>query len=96
MEELNHEAVSRYELIVAVRDQGTPPKRDRARVIVNALDHNDHAPEFVEENFEGLVFSAAPVGTSVMQMIGMDRDQGINAEILYSILSGWEHLLLAV
>ena len=72
-----------------VRDSGTRlPKRGFARVIVNVIDHNDHAPEFLSAEYEGHVFSTAAAGTSVLQVQALDRDKGINAEVTYSILSG--------
>jgi len=88
LEELNREAVARHELTVMVRDQGTPSKRCLARIIINVLDNNDHAPEFLEGRYEGRVYSTAPLGTSVLQVIAVDRDKGINAEIKYAIVSG--------
>lgn len=85
---LNHEAVSRHELTVMVRDQGTPSKRSLARIVINVLDHNDNAPEFFMSVLEGRVHATAPLGTSVLQVMAIDRDKGSNAEIHYSIISG--------
>lgn len=85
---LNREANSHHELIIMVRDQGTPPKRSLARVVINVLDHNDHAPEFLADAFEGRVFETAAIGTSVVQVLATDKDKGENARIKYSILSG--------
>ncbi len=85
---LNREAISRHELTVMVRDQGTPSKRSLTRVIVNIEDHNDHAPEFLTSHFEGRVFETAIIGTSILQVAAKDRDKGKNAEIKYSIVSG--------
>ena len=87
-DQLNREAISRHELTIMVRDQGTPSKRSLARVIVNIEDHNDHAPEFLASQFEGRVFETAAVGSSVVQVVASDRDKDKNAQIKYSIVSG--------
>lgn len=52
------------------------------------MDHNDHAPEFLESSFEGKVFESAAVGTSVVQCTAIDKDRGDNARISYTIVSG--------
>jgi protocadherin Fat 1/2/3 len=89
VEELNHEATARHELTVMVRDGGSRmPKRGFARVVVNVVDHNDHAPEFLSSEYEGHVYSTAAAGTSVLQVQAWDRDKGLNAEVSYSIASG--------
>lgn len=88
LQELNREAVSRHELTVMVRDQGALSKRSLAKVIIHVLDHNDHAPEFLEETVNGWIYSSAPVGSQVLQVIAYDADRGGNAEIRYSITSG--------
>lgn len=38
--------------------------------------------------FEGQVFETSATGTSVLQVIAVDRDKGKNAQLSYSILSG--------
>lgn len=91
--ELNREAIAKHELTIMVRDQGTPSKRSLARVIIYIEDHNDHAPEFLVDTFEGRVFETATIGTNVLQVMAIDRDKGMNAEIKYSIVSGKQFLV---
>ena len=88
IEPLDREVMSHHELTVMVRDQGHPSKRSFARVLITALDRNDHSPQFLATTFEGRVFETAAVGTAVVQVIAADRDSGSNAEIKYSIISG--------
>lgn len=71
-----------------VRDQGFPSKRSYAKVIINIVDNNDHAPQFLSETFEGRVFETAAIGSNVVQVLAVDRDKGKNAEVRYSIISG--------
>ena len=87
-EPLNREAMHQHDLIVMVRDQGTPSKRGLARVSIAIDDHNDHAPEFLAQHFEGRVLETAAPGTGVLQVLATDRDAGVNAQISYSIVSG--------
>lgn len=75
-------------LTVMVKDQGTPSKRNYARVIVRVHDHNDHAPEFVSPIIQGKVFETSDVGTTVAKIVAIDRDRNENARIVYSITSG--------
>ena len=94
-EPLNREAMSQHELTLMVRDQGTPSRRGLARVTIIVQDHNDHAPDFLAPLVEGRVLETAVVGTSVLQVMAMDRDAGVNAQITYSIVSGefiWEEI----
>ncbi|XP_015586979.1 fat-like cadherin-related tumor suppressor homolog isoform X2 [Cephus cinctus] len=85
---LDRESIEEHVLTVMVRDQGTPAKRNYARVIVAVHDHNDHAPEFTSEIIQGKVFETSPVGTVVVQVYAIDRDRGDNSRITYSITSG--------
>lgn len=85
---LDREAIEEHVLTVMVRDQGTPAKRNYARVVVTVHDHNDHTPEFISEIIQGKVFETSPIGTAVVQVYAIDRDRGENARISYTITSG--------
>ncbi|XP_042896565.1 fat-like cadherin-related tumor suppressor homolog isoform X3 [Parasteatoda tepidariorum] len=85
---LDHETAQRHILTVAVMDSGTPSKRCFTRLEINVFDHNDHAPQFLTSMFEGQVFETAAIGTSVLQVIAIDRDKGKNAQLSYSVVSG--------
>ena len=85
---LNRETLNRHQLTIMVRDQATPSKRSLARVVVYVIDHNDHAPAFLQDSYEGRVFETAAVGTNVLRVVAVDRDVGENAKLDYSIVSG--------
>ncbi|XP_076767085.1 FAT atypical cadherin kugelei isoform X6 [Xylocopa sonorina] len=87
-EVLDRETIEEHVLTVMVKDQGTPAKRNYARVIVTVHDHNDHAPEFISEIIQGKVYETSPIGAAVVQVYAIDRDRGENARITYSITSG--------
>ncbi|XP_053598514.1 fat-like cadherin-related tumor suppressor homolog isoform X2 [Microplitis demolitor] len=85
---LDRETIEEHILTVMVRDQGTPAKRNYARVIVTVHDHNDHVPEFTNEMIHGKIYETSPIGAGVVQVNAIDRDRGDNARITYSITSG--------
>ncbi|KAK2891240.1 hypothetical protein Q8A67_013883 [Cirrhinus molitorella] len=87
-EKLDHETMQRHILTVMVRDQGVPVKSNVVRVIINVEDSNDNAPWFASSRYTARVFETAAIGSSVLQVTALDKDKGINAEILYSIDSG--------
>uniref|UniRef100_A0A673JPD3 Protocadherin Fat 1-like n=1 Tax=Sinocyclocheilus rhinocerous TaxID=307959 RepID=A0A673JPD3_9TELE len=74
-EKLDHETMHRHILTVMVRDQDVP-------------DSNDNAPWFTSSQYTARVFETAAIGSSVLQVTALDKDKGLNAEILYSIDSG--------
>lgn len=75
-----------------VKDQGTPSKRNYARIVVTVHDHNDHPPEFTSQLIQGKVYETASIGTAVVQVFAIDRDRGENAKITYTITSGNRHV----
>ncbi|KAJ8383464.1 hypothetical protein AAFF_G00220600 [Aldrovandia affinis] len=87
-ERLDHETMRRHILTVMVRDQDIPVKRNLVRVIVDVEDTNDNAPWFTGAPYLGRVYESATVGTAVLQVTALDKDKGLNAEIVYSIESG--------
>lgn len=86
------ETIDEHILIVMVKDQGTPSKRNYAKVVVNVFDHNDHAPEFFSSIIEGKVFETSDSGSEVAKILAIDRDKDLNAKIVYSIVSGTSSL----
>lgn len=85
---LDRELISEHVLIVIVKDQGTPAKRNYAKVFIKVRDHNDHTPEFTTKIIQGKVFETAAVGSNVVTVYATDRDLGENGRINYSIISG--------
>ncbi|XP_030245298.1 fat-like cadherin-related tumor suppressor homolog isoform X2 [Drosophila navojoa] len=87
-QKLDFEKTSQHILIAFVKDQGTPGKRNYAKLIVNVHDHNDHPPEFTAKIIQSKVPESAAMGSKIVQVMAIDRDSGKNAEIRYSIISG--------
>ncbi|XP_064544890.1 fat-like cadherin-related tumor suppressor homolog isoform X2 [Drosophila montana] len=87
-QKLDFEKTSQHILIAFVKDQGTPGKRDYAKIIVNVHDHNDHYPEFTTKIIQSKVPESATIGSKLVQVTAIDRDSGKNAELRYSIITG--------
>ncbi|XP_061389779.1 fat-like cadherin-related tumor suppressor homolog [Musca vetustissima] len=87
-QKLDYERNKLHELIVIAKDQGTPAKRNYAKIIVSIYDHNDHSPEFTSKMLQSKIPESAVVGSKVIHVSATDRDSGKNGEIMYSIISG--------
>lgn len=85
---LDRELIAEHILIVIAKDQGTPAKRNYAKIIITVHDNNDHPPEFTSKIIQGKVYETAIIGTRVVQVYAIDRDTGNNAKITYSIVGG--------
>ncbi|KAJ8254969.1 hypothetical protein GJAV_G00199440 [Gymnothorax javanicus] len=87
-EELDFETLPVHTLILMVRDQEIPMKRNFVKAVINVEDCNDHSPVFMSSRYEANVLNLAAVGTTVLQTKALDKDTGSNAEIIYSFHSG--------
>lgn len=78
-----------YDLVAEARDQGTPYRSARVSVHVIVSDVNDNSPEIVDPQEDVVsVREEQPAGTEVVRVRAIDRDNGHNATITYSILKG--------
>ncbi|XP_039607150.1 protocadherin Fat 4 isoform X1 [Polypterus senegalus] len=82
---LDREITPFYQLLVEVEDRGTPKKVGYLQVNVTIQDVNDNPPVFEHENYESSVPEDSEVGASVLRVAALDRDEGANADIRYSL-----------
>lgn len=76
-------------MVAEARDQGTPYRSARVAVRVIVTDVNDNAPDIVDPQEDVVsVREEQPAGTEVVRIRAIDRDNGYNASISYSILKG--------
>ncbi|XP_058504924.1 protocadherin Fat 2 isoform X2 [Solea solea] len=87
-EELDYETISVHTLIVMVRDQEIPVKRNFVKVVIHVEDCNDHSPAFLSPRYEATISNLAPTGSEVIRVKALDKDMGSNADISYSLHSG--------
>ncbi|KAG7234873.1 hypothetical protein INR49_003683 [Caranx melampygus] len=84
-EELDYETISVHTLIVMVRDQEIPVKRNFVKVVVHVEDCNDHSPAFLSPRYEASISNLAPAGSEVVQVKALDKDVGRNIDNIFSI-----------
>ncbi|XP_076362821.1 cadherin-related tumor suppressor-like [Tachypleus tridentatus] len=85
---LDRETQSLYNLIISANDQAWPIERQLSstvQVTIIMKDINDMSPEFISPN-KTSVFENTPVNTVVMAVKAVDRDEGRNSYIEYSLI----------
>ncbi|KAM3866939.1 protocadherin Fat 2 [Diretmus argenteus] len=87
-EKLDYEKISVHTLIIMVRDQEIPVKRNFVKAVVYVEDCNDHSPTFLSPRYEASISNLAPTGSEVIRVKALDKDMGSNADISYSLHSG--------
>ncbi|XP_055546785.1 protein dachsous [Wyeomyia smithii] len=83
---LDREIKPNYTLSVVATDTGNPPLHAAKTIFLTVTDINDNAPEFEKEIYHANVMEVADPGTSVIQVTALDRDEGNNSAIAYSLL----------
>ncbi|XP_071401892.1 cadherin EGF LAG seven-pass G-type receptor 1-like, partial [Centroberyx affinis] len=86
----DRESLSQYQLIVEANDQGRDPgpRSATATVYISVEDENDNYPQFSEKRYVVQVLENVAVNTKVAQVKATDKDEGNNAKVHYSIVSG--------
>ncbi|XP_070693236.1 protocadherin alpha-4-like isoform X3 [Pempheris klunzingeri] len=82
---LDREKQSTIRLTVTAVDGGNPPKSGTSRIVVNVLDINDNAPLFSSSLYKARIFENLPVGKTVIVLNATDADEGLNADIEFSL-----------
>ncbi|XP_058596968.1 cadherin EGF LAG seven-pass G-type receptor 1 isoform X1 [Neofelis nebulosa] len=87
---VDREEAAAYQLLVEANDQGRNPGPLSATATVHIVveDDNDNYPQFSEKRYVVQVPEDVAVNTPVLRVQASDRDQGQNAAIHYSIVSG--------
>lgn len=85
---LDREERSNYTLEIIAKDRGEPPRSSSTTVTVTVLDENDNSPVFDPRQYTNTVAENASIGASVLQVSAMDRDEGANGRVQYSIAMG--------
>lgn len=86
----DRETMTQYKLIVEANDQGRDPgpRNATAIVYITVEDENDNYPQFSEKRYVVQVPENVAVNTQVARVEATDKDEGNNARVLYSIISG--------
>ncbi|XP_078600673.1 protocadherin Fat 4-like [Branchiostoma floridae x Branchiostoma japonicum] len=84
---LDYEQTQHYVLTVQARDGGG--RASSVTIYVNVKDLNDNPPVFDPDRYSADDISEdVPAGTSILTVSATDRDEGPNAEMDFSIVSG--------
>ena len=90
--QLDRETISCYELVIQVNDLAQPGMRrsSTTRLVVTVADENDCYPQFSNKSYsvsirEDINFNEKPL---IIQIKATDEDEGLNAVLRYSIISG--------
>ena len=85
LDELDRESVPLIEFVVMATDGGQPPLFSQVEVIVIVNDVNDNTPQFSQPSYFTQLVETVPPGTSILQLSASDQDDGLNAEIDFSL-----------
>ncbi|KAK1788726.1 hypothetical protein P4O66_002544 [Electrophorus voltai] len=81
---LDREQQDIHSLILTAVDGGVPARSGTASIIVRVLDTNDNAPQFDTDSYTINLTENSPIGSLVVKLNASDKDDGSNAEIIYS------------
>uniref|UniRef100_A0A8C2GD79 FAT atypical cadherin 3a n=1 Tax=Cyprinus carpio TaxID=7962 RepID=A0A8C2GD79_CYPCA len=85
---LDRERTDRYLLNITLYDLGQPQRSSWRLLTVYIADANDNAPQFLQDGgYQARIPENTPIGTEVIQVEATDKDQGLNGEIQYSLLT---------
>ncbi|ALC39766.1 ft [Drosophila busckii] len=86
---LDRETQSLHQLQVVARDAALKsPLSATSSISITVQDDNDNAPEFTQTSSEISILETSAVGTELMRFRASDADQGINAQVVFSITAG--------
>ncbi|XP_059919417.1 protocadherin Fat 4 [Gadus macrocephalus] len=83
---LDYETQRFYVLTARARDGGG--LASAVRVYFNVLDVNDNAPVFNASAYSRSVSESLPPGASILTLAASDADDGVNAQLLFTVASG--------
>ncbi|CAK1552868.1 unnamed protein product [Leptosia nina] len=82
---LDYEQVRSYRLVIRAQDGGSPSRSNTTQLLVNVKDVNDNSPRFYTSLFQESVSESVPVGYSIVRVQAYDADEGVNAELTYTL-----------
>ncbi|XP_055064438.2 protocadherin-16 [Misgurnus anguillicaudatus] len=95
-EGLDFEALSHYNLTIAVSDRGVPQRSSSVPAIITITDVNDNPPVFGRAEYAVALSEGAAAGTEILRVTATDPDSAPYAAVQYSISSGDEMKLFSV
>ena len=93
---LDREKIARYELVAFAVDRGTPERSTSVVINIELEDVNDNRPQFESQHIDLYILENSPIGSTVDTIVAVDPDEGVNAEVEYSIVGGADGDLFAL
>lgn len=90
--QLDYETTTEYRLSIQAQDHGAPPRTNSTDVIIRVVDVNDNPPVFHAAPYRGTVAENAAINSTVVAVQAQDRDDGLNSQLVYSIVNPDEDL----
>ncbi|CAJ0938571.1 unnamed protein product [Ranitomeya imitator] len=90
---LDRETQNKHELILTASDGGNPVQTGTALINIIITDFNDNSPVFTQDVYKVSVRENIPVNSTILQVSASDEDEGVNAQITYSISTTASHVL---
>ncbi|XP_054424275.1 LOW QUALITY PROTEIN: protocadherin gamma-B4-like [Pteronotus mesoamericanus] len=81
---LDREEQKSYHLTLTALDSGDPPLSSTTQIRVLVTDANDNPPVFSQELYRTSLPENVFPGTTAIQVMATDQDEGVNAEITFS------------
>ncbi|XP_048838807.1 protocadherin alpha-3-like [Brienomyrus brachyistius] len=83
---LDREKQAIIPLVVTAVDGGKPPRSGTLQITVNVMDVNDNTPAFSKPMYKVRLNENVPYGTRVLTLNATDPDEGMNGQIIYSMI----------
>ncbi|KGL75971.1 Protocadherin-23, partial [Tinamus guttatus] len=82
----DREDISNFTLVIECHDLGNPPRSSTAQLYITVLDENDNNPLFAKHHYQISVREDLQEGSAVMELFASDEDDGLNGEVMYSVI----------
>ncbi|XP_061090064.1 protocadherin alpha-2-like [Conger conger] len=83
---LDREKQSVIQLLLTAVDGGKPPRSGTLQITVNIIDVNDNVPVFSKSLYKVRVNENVSVGAKIITLNATDLDEGMNSELVYSLV----------
>ncbi|CAN2391169.1 homophilic cell adhesion via plasma membrane adhesion molecules, partial [Pristimantis euphronides] len=83
---LDREETPQYTIELTASDLGSPPLYSKTSVTLRLSDINDNAPLFTQTTYNAFIKENSDPGTLLCTVSATDLDEGVNAELVYSIV----------
>ncbi|XP_003404853.2 protocadherin alpha-11-like [Loxodonta africana] len=84
---LDREKTPELNLLLTATDGGKPELTGTVQLLVSVLDVNDNDPEFDQSEYKVRLLENAAKETFVIKLNATDRDEGVNGEVTYTLIS---------